>query len=112
VAFEEMRMYEFQVELTKRALEIYPDDPWASAQHGQALLNIRRVREALATYDAAIQQQAEAEVRWCSARLCGACFEHGSQSRGYTRLGFSKEEVSKRCTRLRPLGSALGLGMD
>jgi tetratricopeptide (TPR) repeat protein len=48
-------MYPLQLELTERSINIAPDDAWSWAQHGDALLNMQRLNDALKAY-----QQSEA----------------------------------------------------
>jgi tetratricopeptide (TPR) repeat protein len=52
---KELGMFSLQLELTERSITIAPDDGWSWAQHGDALLNMQNLDEALRAY-----QQADA----------------------------------------------------
>ena len=50
---QDLGLFQFQLELTERAIELNRDDGWAWCQHGKALLNCNKSQEALRAYDQA-----------------------------------------------------------
>src|SRR5206468_1715818 len=66
---KELGMFPLQLELTERSIGEAPDDGWSWAQHGDALLNMHNLDEALRAFQEAnvfgagvIAQKGQAEV--------------------------------------------------
>lgn len=51
---KELEMFSLQLELTERSINVAPDDGWSWAQYGDALLNTKRLNDALTAYRDAI----------------------------------------------------------
>jgi tetratricopeptide (TPR) repeat protein len=51
VQAQEFSLFTLQLELTARSVELVPDDAWALAQHGKALLNVSQPSQALDSYN-------------------------------------------------------------
>ena len=51
VKAQELSLFDVQLEITRRAVDLNPNDSWAWRQHGHALLNCGKLHDALSTYD-------------------------------------------------------------